>query len=63
MKATSTAAVVVMGIFFSAVLTSTFFIGCGGHKEEVKQDSTLVIDTIKVDSLGVDTIKVDTITE
>lgn len=62
MKVTKTTAVV-LTVFFSAVLSTTFFIGCGGHKEEVKQDSTLVMDTIKVDSLGVDTIKVDTITE
>lgn len=52
-------------LLFSAVLSTAFFYGCGGHKEEVKQDSldSLAVDTIKVDSLGVDTIKVDTITE
>jgi hypothetical protein len=58
MKATGTAAVVVMGIFFSAVLTSTFFIGCGGHKEEVKQDS-VVTDSIVKDSIIKDTVIIE----
>lgn len=54
-----TATMFVVGAFCSALLTSAFFVGCGGHKEEVKQDS-LVCDTVKVDSLGVDTVVVDT---
>ncbi len=62
MKITKTTALIASTVFF-AVLSTTFFYGCGGHKEEVKQDSTLVVDTLKVDSLGVDTIKVDTIKE
>ena len=60
---TSTTTKVVLSVFFSAIFTSAFFVGCGGNKEEVKQDSIAVIDTIKLDSLGLDTIKVDTIAE
>ena len=55
MKVTKTTAVV-LTVFFSAVLSTTFFVGCGGVKVEEKKDS-VVVDTIVRDSVIIDSIK------
>ena len=55
MKTTKTTTFLI-GILFSALLTTAFLVGCGGVKVEEKKDST-VTDTIVKDSLIIDSIK------
>ncbi len=51
----------IASVTFFTVLSTAFFYGCGGNKEEVKQDSTLVVDSLVADSACVDTLVIDSL--